>query len=474
MNDVMLFVPELWVLFGCLLLLLGSIFNGSGRQARTLAGFFAAGTVLLTASSFCMHGSLFFGAYRVDLFSQLFKFLVAAGLAVVILFDREVKTVAEEVKVEYYLFLFLSALGLMMVVSCVELLSIFVALELSSFALYLLVPMRNEATGVRNQMEAAAKYIVFGVMATGIMLFGMSYLFGLTGTTYLAELLPRLHGVGAQPAAVVGIIMVLAGFFFKLGLFPFHFWLPDVYQGAANETTAFIASVPKLAAVALLIRISALAMPESQAVSGLLGALAVVSMFYGNLLALVQKDIKRMLGFSGIAHAGYVILGILVLGESGYAASIFYIAGYLVMNLAAFLVICNVATNGENLLVEDLSGLYKRAPLLALVLAVAMFGLAGIPPFVGFMGKFMLLTGALQKDYLAVVIMAAINTAIAIYYYLSVVRVVYCAAPEKDDTLPVSGVIQAAGVFLVIVIVWLGVDPNGLLNMASEAVKNIL
>lgn len=470
---LILFVPELWVIFGCLLLFMTCIFNGGGRLARALAGALAVGSIILTAATFYLNGSLFFEAYRVDLFSQLFKFLVSVGLAVVILFDRQVKTVAEEVKVEYYLFLFLSSLGLMMVVSCVELLSLFVALELSSFALYLLVPMRNEATGVRTQMEAAAKYIIFGVMATGVMLFGMSYLFGLTGTTYLAELLPRLHGLGAQPAAVVGIVMVLAGFFFKLGLFPFHFWLPDVYQGAANETTAFIASVPKLAAVALLIRISALAMPESQAVSGLLGALAVVSMFYGNLLALVQKDIKRMLGFSGIAHAGYVILGILVLGESGYAASIFYIIGYLVMNLAAFLVICNVAVNGENLLVEDLSGLYKRAPLLALVLAVAMFGLAGIPPFVGFMGKFMLLTGALHKGYLVVVILAAINTAIAIYYYLSVVRVVYCAAPQKSD-LPVGGLTQAAGVFLVLVIVWLGVVPAFVLEMASEAVKKIL
>lgn len=474
MNDVMLFVPELWVMFGCLLLFMGSIFNGSGRQARTLSGFLAAGAIILAAFSLYLNGSLFFDAYRVDLFSQLFKFLVAVGLAVVILFDGEVKTVAEEVKVEYYLFLFLSALGLMMVVSCVELLSLFVALELSSFALYLLVPMRNEATGVRTQMEAAAKYIILGVMSTGVMLFGMSYLFGLTGTTYLAELLPRLHGLGAQPAAVVGIIMVLAGFFFKLGLFPFHFWLPDVYQGAANETTAFIASVPKLAAVALLIRVSALAMPESQAVSGLLGALAVVSMFYGNLLALVQKDIKRMLGFSGIAHAGYVVLGILVLGEAGYAASIFYIVGYMVMILAAFLVICNVTVKGENLLVENLSGLYKRAPVLALVLAVAMFGLAGIPPFVGFMGKFMLLTGALQKGYLAVVIMAAINTAISIYYYLSVVRVVYCAAPEKSDTLPLGGLVQAAGLGLVVIIVWLGVAPSFLLEMASEAVKTIL
>lgn len=469
---VMLFVPELWVLLGCLLLFLGTVFNCSGRLARGLAGLVAIGAILLTAFSFFLNGSLFFEAYRVDLFSQLFKFLVTAGLGVVILFDREVQAVEEKLKGEYYLFLFLSGLGLMMVVSCVELLSLFVALELSSFALYLLVPMRDERTGVRIQMESAAKYIIFGVMATGLMLFGMSYLFGLTGTTYLTEMLPKLHVIGAQPAAIVGIVMVLAGFFFKLGLFPFHFWLPDVYQGAANETTAFIAAVPKLAAVALLIRVAALV--DSAAVSGLLAGLAMISMFYGNLLALVQKDIKRMLGFSGIAHAGYVMLGILLLRESGFAASIFYIIGYLVMNLAAFLVICNVAENGENLLIADLTGLYKRSPLLAVILAVAMFGLAGIPPFVGFMGKFLLLSGALAQGYLALVIVAAINTAIAIYYYLSVVRVAYCAAPEEATALPVSGLVRVVGVVLVLVIIVLGVVPSTFLALAGEAVRNIL
>jgi NADH-quinone oxidoreductase subunit N len=468
----MLFVPELWVLFGCLLLFLGTIFNGSGRTARAVAGMIAVGAIILTTFSLFLDGSLFFEAYRVDLFSQLFKFLVVVGLAVVIVFDREVKAVAETLKVEYYLFLFLSGLGLMMVVSSVELLSLFVALELSSFALYLLVPMRDERTGVRMQMESAAKYIIFGVMATGVMLFGMSYLFGLTGTTYLVELLPKLHVIGAQPAAIVGVSMVLAGFFFKLGLFPFHFWLPDVYQGAANETTAFIAAVPKLAAVALLIRVAALV--DSTAVSALLGGLAIISMFYGNLLALVQKDIKRMLGFSGIAHAGYVMLGILLLRESGFAASIFYIIGYLFMNLAVFLVICHVAEKGENLLIEDLTGLHHRSPILALILAVAMFGLAGIPPFVGFMGKFLLLTGALEQGYLALVIGAAVNTAIAIYYYLSVVRVAYCTAPEAGTVVPVSGLVRVVGVLLLLVIIILGVVPSAFLALASEAVRTIL
>ncbi|MDT8334527.1 MAG: NADH-quinone oxidoreductase subunit N, partial [Desulfurivibrionaceae bacterium] len=342
----MLFVPELWVLLGSLILFLISVIDGSGRVARFWAGLIAIGAILLISATFFSEGELFFGAYKVDLFSQLFKLLVVGGFGVVVLLDQDLKSIDGKIKPEYYLFLLLSTLGLMMVVSCVELLSLFVALELSSFALYLLVPMRDERTGVRTQMESAAKYVIFGVMATGIMLFGMSYLFGLTGTTYLAELLPKLHVIGMQPAAVIGISMVLAGFFFKLGLFPFHFWMPDVYQGASNETTAFIAAVPKLAAVALIIRGAALYLPDGQAAGSLIAVLAVVSMFYGNLLALVQKDLKRMLGFSGIAHAGYLMLGVLVFKESGYAASIYYVIGYLVMNLAAFLVICNVARQG--------------------------------------------------------------------------------------------------------------------------------
>jgi NADH-quinone oxidoreductase subunit N len=470
----MLFFPELWILLGSLVLFLVSIFNGSGRTARVFAAIISVGAIVLTSITFFSEGELFFGAYKIDLFSQLFKLLVATGFAVVVLLDNELKSIKEEVKPEYYLFLLLSTLGLMMVVSSVELLSLFVALELSSFALYLLVPMRDDSTGVRNQMESAAKYVIFGVMATGIMLFGMSYLFGLTGTTYLAELLPKLHAIGAQPAAVVGITMVMAGFFFKLGLFPFHFWLPDVYQGASNETTAFIASVPKLAAVALIIRGAVLFMPDSNTVTGLISVLAVVSMFYGNLLALVQKDLKRMLGFSGIAHAGYVMLGVLLFKESGYATSIFYIVGYLIMNLAAFLVICNVARDGENLLIDDLAGLHQKAPLMAVILAVAMFALAGIPPFVGFMGKFMLLAGALQADHLPLVIMAAINTAISIYYYLSVVRVAYCSTTDSESAIEISGSVKFVGVLLVAVIIAMGVAPTTLLEMATQAVRAIL
>jgi NADH-quinone oxidoreductase subunit N len=365
----------------------------------------------------------------------------------------------------------LSVLGLVMLVSSVELLSLVVSLELSSFALYLLVPMRDEATGERSQMEAAVKYILFGVVATGIMLFGMSYLFGLTGTTYLANLLPQLRYMADQPAVLVGIVMVMAGFLYKLGVFPLHFWVPDVYQGASNETTAFIATVPKLGAVALLIRFVTLVMPADHTMPLLLTVLAVGSMFYGNLLALVQKDIKRMLGFSGIAHAGYLLLGLLTFKEAGYAFAIFYILGYLVMTLACFLVICKVSDKGENLAIEDLTGLHKRAPLLALTMAVGMFGLAGIPPFVGFMGKFMLLTQALSNGYLVLVILAAINTAISIYYYLSIVRVAYCTDTEDRPIVLMDTMTRAVGIVLMLLILAMGLAPSRVIALATSAVQ---
>ena len=468
-----LFFPELFLLVSCLVIFLLTLGKMSSSTVRNITAALSVVAFLVCVGSLRLEGDLFFKAYRIDLFSQLFKLLITGGVALLLLFSQ-LKGIEEDIRAEYYLFLMISALGLVMLVSSVELLSIFVALELSSYALYLLVPMRDDHGGLRDQMEAGIKYILFGVVATGVMLFGMSYLFGLSGTTYLAELIPAMHSLIATPAAIVGIAMVMGGFFFKLGLFPFHFWLPDVYQGASNETTAFIASVPKLGAVALLIRIATLASPSAETLVNLLMILAVCSMFYGNLIALVQKDIKRMLAFSGIAHAGYVILGIITLKDTGFATAIYYITGYMLMNLACFLVICNVSPRGENLAISDLTGLYKRAPLMAFTLAVGMFALAGIPPFVGFMGKFMLLAGALKEGYLALVILAAINTAISIYYYLSVVRVSYCTDPEERPAVAVAPLAQAVSIALVIIIIIMGIMPASVVDIATAAVRGIM
>jgi NADH-quinone oxidoreductase subunit N len=196
-------------------------------------------------------------------------------------------------------------------------------------------------------------------------------------------------------------------------------------------------------------------------------------MFYGNLSALVQKDIKRMLGFSGISHAGFVLLGILTLNGTGYATSMYYITGYVFMNLACFVVICKVSKKGENVCIEDMSGLYKRAPLLAFTLLVGMMALAGIPPFAGFMGKFMLLLGALREGHLTLVILAALNTAIAIYYYLSVVRVAFCSAPDEKQDVQIDVMTRVVSIALIAVIVIMGVAPKQILAVAELAVRNI-
>jgi len=470
----MLIAPEIILLAGSLLFFIVSLVDNNARVAQAIAVLGVLALMVASVAVLGQSGELFAGSYRVDLFSQIFKVLISVALMSVVLFGVRLAGIAREVRAEYYLFLFLASLGLMMVVSSVELLTLFVSLEMSSFALYLLVPMRADRGGMRSQMEAAAKYLLFGVMITGIMLFGMSYIFGLTGSTYFAKIIPRLQGIGAEPAVICAIAMVMCAFCFKLGMFPFHFWLPDVYQGASNETTAFIATVPKIAAVALLLRAAVLFAPDAESIGYVLGTLAVCSMFYGNLLALVQKDIKRMLGFSSIAHAGYVMLGILILKETGYATAIYYIAGYMVMNLAAFMVICAVSKEGENPQIIDFSGLYQRSPVLALTLSCAMFALAGVPPFVGFMGKFFLLTGALQSGYLALVILGAINTAISLYYYLSVVRVAYTADPEGRSAVRVGLVPQLIGIGLIIAIIVMGAFPQRFLDIAAQAVSRVV
>jgi NADH-quinone oxidoreductase subunit N len=470
----MQFLPELTLLGAGLIIFIVSLGKANGDTTRNIAIGLGAAIFGATLLSYSQTGKLFYNAYQVDLFSQVFKTLIAGAMLVVLLFGHKLKGVPQKVHPEYYLFMFMSALGLMMLVSSVELLSIFVSLELSSFAVYIMVPMRDDEGKFRFQMEAGIKYLLFGVTATGFMLFGMSYMYGLTGSTELSVVISKLSTMWDNPAAVIAMMMVLAGFFYKLAIFPFHFWVPDVYEGASNETTAFIASVPKLAAVAMLIRLVSLIGGEGQVILNVLMVCAVASMFYGNLSALVQKDVKRMLGFSGIAHAGFVLLGILTFQITGYANAMYYIIGYVLMNLACFLVICTVSKNGENVMIEDLSGLHKRSPIMAFTLAVGLFALAGIPPFVGFMGKFMLLAGALKEGYMLIVILAAINTAIAIYYYLSVIRVTYCSDPEERAIVSPSMLTNATSVFLLAVIVIMGVSPQRFVDYASTVVQTIM
>jgi NADH-quinone oxidoreductase subunit N len=473
-SSFLAFLPELALLAGALGLFIAALGDAPVRVARTIVVATATVVLLVALLTFGQQTVLFDGAYRVDPFSQFLKIVLAFGFLCIGLLSGDLRDIRGEAKPEYYLFLTLSVIGLVLLVSSIDLITLVVALELSSFALYLLVPMRREREKQKAQMESAIKYLMFGIAATGVMLFGMSYLYGLTGSTSLPVIMMKLPALLGSPLGIVGLALTLAGLFYKLAVFPFHFWTPDVYQGAANETTSLIASLPKVGAVAVLVRLLSLATPDHATFAVLLTVLAIASMVYGNLIALVQTDLKRLLGFSGIAHAGYALVGFVALDHAGYSAALYYISGYMLMVLACFVVICQVARNGANVAIGDLAGLHRRSPLLAVTLLVGIFALAGIPPFVGFMAKLSLLTAALDKGHLALVVITVINSAVAIYYYLRIVRAAFFAETEGDPApirLAPSTVVLC--VLLIVGITALGVTPGSVVDTIGRSLASI-
>jgi NADH-quinone oxidoreductase subunit N len=470
--DFSLFLPETFLLFMALVFFCLCLGNPSAKTNQGMALFLSAVGVILSLCSLNSTGELFYKSYRVDLFSQSFKVLISLGLFLVIALGQKFKSIEDRLQPEFFMFLSLSALGLMLMVSSIELVTIFVSMELSSYSLYVLIPIRKQAGG--SQMEAAIKYIIFGAAATGVMIFGMSYVFGITQSTYLVDILKKMPLILGQPVALIGLLLVMCGFFFKLAVVPFHFWTPDVYQGAANETVSFVATMPKLAGVALLLRSVSLAGTNAVDLIQVLVLLSAVSMTFGNLAALVQKDLKRLLAYSSIAHAGYVMLGVLTLNAIGFGAAVFHITAYLLMNLACFLVICAVSREGENVLVSDLSGLYRRSPLLAFTLAVGALALAGIPPTAGFTGKFFLFTAALNQGHLALVIIAAVNTAISIYYYLNIVRAAYGQDPDGLPDVALSFPNKLLNYGLIAAIILMGALPSWFIDLARTACKTII
>ena len=469
----MLFIPELYCL------LMGVVFFGLAMVARPnprrdyfVALLLASIGVVVALASVKMEGSLFFEAYRVDLFSQVFKVMLAMGFFLVVCLCTELNGIEERHHPEFYLFLTTCTLAMMMLVSSVELLTIYVALELSSYSLYILVPLRR---GYGIDVEAGIKYLMVGATSSAVMLFGLSFLFGVTHTTYVVDIMNVLPNVITTPAAILGLLLTLCGFFFKLAVFPFHFWAPDVYQGAANQVTAYIASASKVAAVAIIMRMVSLVGGNSQYLVDVLVTLSIASMTLGNLVAIVQKDMKRLLAYSSISHAGYVLIGILSMSPTGYASAIFYALAYLVMNLCCFLVVVKVAQDGSDLKIAQLAGLHRRSPILAMALMLAVFGLAGIPPTIGFTGKFLVFTAAMEKGYITLVIIAMINATISLYYYIMVVKAAYLLEPDvAQPQLPVSMPTKVLTASLVAVMVVFGIFPTYLLEVARAAAKMLL
>ena len=473
MTPWVIFSPELYYFLSGLVFLGVSMTRpvSPGRD-YFLAMTLAAVGVVVCLAAVRLQGVLFFKAYRVDLFSQVFKVMLSLGLFLIICLCSELNAIEQRLHTEFYLLMFVCTLAMMMLVSCVHLLSIYIALELSSYSLYILVSLRkNKVFG----MEAGLKYFLIGVFSSAVMIFGLGLLYGATGVSYVDELVRVFPGIIEKPVVIIAVLLTLSGFFFKLAVFPFHFWAPDVYQGAANQVTAYIATASKVAAIAILTRMVAITGDESIYLVHILAALSIVSMTVGNLAAIVQKDIKRLLAYSTVAHAGYVLVGILSMNASGYASSVFYALALLIMKFTVFLVVIKVADDGRNIEIVQLAGLYRRSPMLALALMISIFSLAGIPPTVGFTGKFLVFAAAMQAGHFTLVLIAMINVVISLYYYLLVLNAAFLLEPdEKLPTIEISAPLKLLTAALVGVMVVAGIYPHYLIEMAKAAVQALI
>ena len=455
------FRPELALTFGTMAMFILDLFwkNHPGRSARLATG---ALLVLGVAAAFLANqpaapGSLFNGMIATDGFATFFKwlFLLAAGLTVLI--SAPGQDFPPQRIGEFFALLLAMVLGLFLMASATDLLMVYLSIELVSLVSYVLAGFKK---GDRKAAEASLKYVIYGGVASGVMLFGMSYLFGLLGTTSIGQLAGRIQHLQASglPAAatkltlVVAVVLITAGVGYKIAAVPWHMWCPDVYEGAPTPFTGFLSVGPKAAGFAVALRLfyGALTDPSAvtpgfgEAVGGLpwpaiIGVMSVVTMTLGNLTALAQTNLKRLLAYSSIAHAGYMLMGLSAASDRGMQAIMIYLLIYVVMNLGAFLVVILVAeaTGSESIL--DYRGLAKRHPLAATAFAIFLFSLTGIPPFAGFVGKWYLFVAVLDRVpgpggnwYAVLAIVGALNSAISLYYYVRVVRAMFIDQPNAE------------------------------------------
>src|SRR3989441_9436754 len=379
---------------------------------------------------------------NVDTFSVFFHFLVTTVTAVVILTSYEYMEVQQIRAGEYYGLILFGAVGMCLMSSAVELVLIFIGLEIASISTDILSGFRRRAA---ISSEASVKYFLLGSFATAFFLYGIALMFGATGSTSISAISQVLRSGNIPVLAYAGIALMFVGLGFKVAAAPFHIWTPDVYEGAPSPVVGFMSTAPKAAVFAVLLRI----MFEANAPGRLwlIWVTAALSMTLGNLGALVQDNVKRLLAYSSIAHAGYLLVAFASLPENGIPAAMFYTASYAVMNVGAFAVVGHFASAGERYVtLEDYAGLGKRSPLLAAVFTMFLLSLIGIPAFGGFFAKFYVFSAALQANLVGLVIVGVLNSAVAAYYYLRVIVFMYMREPRQDA--PVSPIPAGLGIAL--------------------------
>jgi NADH-quinone oxidoreductase subunit N len=416
----------------------------------------------------------------VDNFAIFFQLLFLGIAILVILASANYVSRFPRFQGEYYALILLSTLGMMLMASATELISLFVSLELVNLSLYALVSFLKEA----RSTEASLKYLLLSAVASAVLLFGMALVFGFTGQTNLGEIARSIQSmsltdIAANPALIIGVIMILAGFGFKIAMVPFHMWVPDVYEGAPTPITAYLSVGSKAAGFAIMLRVFYTAFQEpgflSQDWGLVLAVLSAITMTVGNIIAIQQNNIKRMLGYSSIAQVGYVMVGLATVGLSpvaetgGQSSVLFFLASYSLTNLGAFIAIIAISHKINSDQINDFAGMGKRSPLLALALTLGMVSLIGMPPAAGFMAKFFIFSTAVQQGLMWLVIVAVLNSVISAYYYLRVVKVMWLGTPASTEKVDASRALQFSLAISSLGVLFLGLAPGIAMKLAGLA-----
>lgn len=449
-------------------------------ELKRRLGYVAAGAVgLILFASFGFGGDepqfAFHGMYVMDGLALFFKRLFLLAALLVLLMAVEFADQLETGIAEYYALILFALAGMMVAASANDFSLLFVAIELITVTFYVLTSFQRRRLA---SLEAGVKYLILGALSSAFLVYGIALVFGTSGKLNFTQLAAVAPEFASHSLFLAGLLLVLVGLGFKIAAFPFQIWAPDVYQGSPAPTTAFLAIGSKAAGFVLLLRVLFSAVPAVVAQwANVLIVISAITILYGNLCAIPQRNLKRLLGYSSIANAGYLLLGVAALSHHGQAAVLYYLSGYLFTLLAAFTVICLVMRSMEAEDITALAGLNQRSPLLAAAMTLAMVSLAGIPPLAGFFGKFLLLKavieqGAVNHGYYCLSGVAIIGVVISLYYYFGVVRVIYWSRQTADTSLiAVNGPIKASLGVCIAGMLYLGLFPNDVVNFATQAVE---
>jgi NADH-quinone oxidoreductase subunit N len=471
---------ELCVIALGTVLMLADFFVLPERKRFLAYGAIAVLTGLLVISfsgdGICSNfGTAFSGSFIEDPLALFFKrFFLAAAILVLFLASEFSDRISAGIS-EYYSLVVFALAGMLFASSANDFAMLFVSIELITITFYVLTSFQKNRL---VSLEAAIKYLIIGALSSAFLVFGIALIWGTTGELNFTNLSSLSGQFLDNKIFLIGVVFVFVGLGFKISAFPFQMWTPDVYQGAPTPTTAFLTVGSKAAGFVLLLRVLFVALPEvTRHWAGLLIAISAITILYGNLCALPQRNLKRLMGYSSISHAGYLLLGVVAFSANGEAAVLYYLAGYLFTSMAAFSVIALVMRHLADEDVSALAGLNQRSPLLATTMTVAMVSLAGLPPLAGFFGKFLLLKavieqGAVQHNhaYYWLAFITIIGVVISFYYYFGVIRAIYWSK-ETPDLSPIhlSGAAKFSIALCVIGIFWLGIFPNTMLNLALAA-----